>query len=930
MAFPQTPNVVTIELYYSGIWNDITQYVYHRDASPITITRGRQNEGQRCDPGKMTLTLNNRDGRFSPRNPNSPLFGLVGRNTPIRVKVTFNAVVYVRFTGEITSWPSRWDVSGKDVWVPIEAAGILRRLGQGSRPLRSAAARSTVAPGNLAPIAYWPMEDGENSTQFASALPDGTPATNGSINVVGGAPATYTNTIQFAANGLLLGSDPLPSFGKTTYVGSEVPSYADTGKWTSQMMFFLPADSTSGGAISEYWTGSATLPVTVVDVGISGDPRWVRAQVYQSDLTTVAATLQINFPVRDNVPGKWMSLVVGSVTANDLTMAVLDTDGNTLMSGTVAVGAGFHAILRRVFYRNMGVTLAGTSFGHSAVYTQTSWALATDGVRNAQAAGGFDGERAHVRFGRLCSQVSIPNSVTGDTSAQMGPERMVARLESLRDCEDVDQGFLFETRDSLGLKFRTNSSRYNQVPLPLHYNTGNISPPFDPEPDDFDVANDREVKRRSGSSARRELTAGPLSTQDPPAGVGRYDDSITVSAFDDDQLPHIANWRLHVGTWDSERYPRVRVDLSAASNASLIPLIAAADSGGLITIDNLPSWLPPETAELLIEGYTETIGFFDWDFVFNTSPAGPYNVVGVWDMTAVLHTSMNTSVTTADIATTAGPLLATSGLGSGYGITIGGENMQVTAVAASLITFGAIGAVSTGSSGSRTPGLPTGSASGNLILIFASTRNSGTGTVDTPASWVRLAIFPSSCNVQVFARIYDGVWTMPTVTFTGGSANEDTIAQSIRLAGKWHDASKVLVSAASCLNASAQDIQYPGLANPYLSDCIVIWLGWKQDDFTSVATIGSGPVEIEEASSIAGNDASQVWDYQVLGSSSSTAIGQGVFTVTGGAAAISRGAVAFLHCDYETATVTRSTNGVSASHSAGDAVVLTRPMRWAL
>jgi hypothetical protein len=345
----------------------------------------------------------------------------------------------------------------------------------------------------------------------------------------------------------------------------------------------------------------------------------------------------------------------------------------------------------------------------------------------------------------------------------------------------------------------------------------------------------------------------------------------------------------------------------------------------------LPSWLPPEIAELLIEGQEITIGFFTWSFTFNTSPAGPYNVVGRWALLSqILHTAMNTSVTTADIATTAGPLLATSAahIGSaGYGITIGGETLQVTAVAASTVTAGAAGTASTGSSGSRTPGLPASSASGDLILIFASTRNSGTGTVDTPASWTRLNIFPTSANCAVFARIYDGVWSMPTVTYTGGAANEDTIAQSFRLAGKWHSASNVLISSASCLNASAQDITYPGLNKPDADNCIIIYFGWKQDDYTSVATIASA-TEIQESSSIAGNDASQIWDYVIQ--TTATAIATGTFVVTGGAAAISRGAVAALRCDYQSATVTRSTNGVSASHSVSDVVALTKPMRWAL
>jgi len=72
-----------VDLYYEGAWQDITSYVYQRDR--IRITRGRSNEGTSADPSSCALTLDNRDGRFSPRNPTSPLYGLIGKNTLLRV-----------------------------------------------------------------------------------------------------------------------------------------------------------------------------------------------------------------------------------------------------------------------------------------------------------------------------------------------------------------------------------------------------------------------------------------------------------------------------------------------------------------------------------------------------------------------------------------------------------------------------------------------------------------------------------------------------------------------------------------------------------------------------------------------------------------------------------------------------------------------------
>lgn len=215
---------------------------------------------------------------------------------------------------------------------------------------------------------------------------------------------------------------------------------------------------------------------------------------------------------------------------------------------------------------------------------------------------------------------------------------------------------------------------------------------------------------------------------------------------------------------------------------------------------------------------------------------------------------------------------------------------RVRGISTAPISFVAAGASSTGSSGSRTPGLPAGMAIGDKVLIHASTRNSGTGTVDTPANWSLLA---SSGNVALLGREYDGVWSMPTVTYTAGSANEDTIAQS----AAWRNMTLTPATWTSQLNGSAQNIAYPALNVPG-DDHLALIAGWKQDDFTGVATLAlTGAAEIGESSTAAGNDASQVWDYVIQTAEADVVAGS--FTITGGAAANSRAIVAaFAHAPY--------------------------------
>lgn len=921
MAFPTDPNDVDIELYYDSTWNNINSYVYHRDASPIIITRGRANEGKRCDPGSMSCQLNNRDGRFSPRNPNSPLFGKIGRNTQIRVSVTYNAVTYVRFVGEIVSWPSRWDVSGKDIWVPLKAAGLLRRLGQGTKPIRSPLYRTMLGGllNDIPAVAYWPMEDGANSLRFASAVP-------------GGAPLAVVSPAELATDAQIVGSQPLPLFGVGAGASGAIPEHTDTGVWYAQVTaltddFVYPVFTPLSLEVA-----SSTLGLVAAGIQ-SGPPFAVAYATYDHAGVVVTNGTSAMSIDPTGVP---LSVVLGmkdnaSGTDDFLYVRVMTGDGTVVGSIDVNLGPGAYGrgtVARpngRVQQHDNGIV------GHFAYYTDPTFTLGEDDVANALAISGHDGEDPDDRFARVCGQLSIAYEVVGTSSQAMGPERAVTQLQVLRDVEDVDQGFLHETRDQLGLRLRTNSSRYNQIPVTLSYETKGLAHPLDPEPDDLNVANDREVKRRNGSSARRELTSGPLSVEDPPDGIGRIDDSITIDAYADDQLENIAGWRLHVGTWDAERYPRVRVDLSA--NASLIPTVVPLDSGDYLKITDLPTWLPPEDADLIVEGYSEVIGFYDWDIVFNTSPAGPYGVVGRWALLSKeLHAAINSSVTSIDIANTdvTQPMLATSAadIGSGYGITIGGEEMQVTAVAASTITLGAVGTAAHAVNANVTPGIPASVATGNLLLCLAAIRNSGTGVPNTPTGYTRLAVFPATANVQLFAKIAtSGAEAAPTVSFTGGAANQDTSAQMARLTGKWHSTANVVIGAAARLNASAQNITIPGLAKPIADNAIIIYLGWKQDDWSSVTFLGGAP-GIGSGSTTTGDDQAFAWAYETQ----STAAGliTRTFDATGGASAISRGAIVALRCDYQSATVTRSTNGITASHSAADAVTMTKPMRWGL
>ena len=89
-------------------WTDVSDYAEMTALDGIQITRGRSDEISGIEPSTCTVTLDNSDGRFTPRNAAGAYYPNVKRGRPLRVTVTHDGVDYVRFTGYVAQWPVQW------------------------------------------------------------------------------------------------------------------------------------------------------------------------------------------------------------------------------------------------------------------------------------------------------------------------------------------------------------------------------------------------------------------------------------------------------------------------------------------------------------------------------------------------------------------------------------------------------------------------------------------------------------------------------------------------------------------------------------------------------------------------------------------------------------------------------------------------------
>lgn len=608
--------------------------------------------------------------------------------------VTAPAVIRDRqdlFVGEVSEWPQHWTPDESDAWVPLEASGILHRMGQGRKALQSTLRRSIPT---FTPLAYWPLEEGASATQAYSPVP-GVP------------PLTFTN-VDWASNSDLPSSEALPVLksrpGELPMMQGRVP--APTGPipgWAVNFIYYIDKGPstmrtflrvlTTGGTVAEWYlqmsaTGSRVLGrdadgTAVVDVNIATSTdifsTWVRCQ-FNMEQSGSTVAWRINWIDVGGDAGGYGSSYTGSIGRPTAVTSPPD---------------GYSA------------DLDGMAIGHISVWpTRTTWGYT--GAIDA-----WTGETAWARMRRLCSEERVALACVPGTepTEQVGHQRPDTLLTLLQAAADADGGLLLEDRTRPGLLYRERSSMYSQDPkLTLSYNQApGLAAPLEPVDDDTAVRNDRTVQRDGGSSGRAVLSEGPLSVQDPPNGIGLYDDSVTLSLHDDAQTEPIAFWRLHLGTHDGPRYPQVKILLHKAPH--LIPAVLALTEGDLVRITDLPPFVGFGHVDLLVTAVRHEASLAQWTVTLTTEPAAPWRV-GVagdaehgrvdanpggsvlalpspaTDNQLLVHTPARGPMGPAPWITSAGPV-PTYPAEFPFDIAFGGETARVTAcVPAAFDSFG--------------------------------------------------------------------------------------------------------------------------------------------------------------------------------------------------------------------------------------------------
>ena len=583
----------------SWVFTDITSDIEQTDDGMQAISispMGRLNEFSQAPPSIANFTLKNPDGRYSAHNPLSPNWPNVVADVPIWIRVFVNGQWYTRFIGFVLGWPQTFDVTGIHSTVAVTATDVTDRLGRGLAPLRSPLYRAIAAETNK--LAWWPLEDGADSTQAASGLMDDN-------------ALTVLNDLDFASASGIPGSAPGVTFSATSGFRATVKRAPTANQFQLDFHGLMPADPGVDTPLLSLYT-SGTVVQWIVQINNGG--LFYAVKGYDSTRTAV---VNVSFGPLTLV-GLWthwsLSLKesAGTITWH-LKHAPSNGGASGASTGTVAGTLGVPTTVGA----DASPGLDGFALVEVVVYDAYQYTQA------GAPAFGYNGDLVTTRLARLCAEQGVAFTIIDNEAADrfMGPQQIDRFIDLLHAAEAVDAGFLYAggvaPGFNPGLIYQARRNRYNSTAaLTIDASAGDLVPPFSPTDDDFGRMNLVTVDRIDGSSATFERTDGPLGT----ATIGPIDSTLpsSLNIYDDDSLHDRAAWEAHKGTQVGFRYPSITLDLRR--RPSLAASWAAVHPGSSVTITPpFTPVMPTAPIEAVMEGWAEIIAKHRWVATVNCS-----------------------------------------------------------------------------------------------------------------------------------------------------------------------------------------------------------------------------------------------------------------------------------------------------------------------
>lgn len=608
----------------SRVWTDVSAYV--NAESGIQIQRGRQNEVGAVTASQLSLTLDNRDGRFTPEHAAGAYYPNIKLGRPIRVRTKpVGAGAYTdQFMGYVTEWPVAWpDGSNLVSTVTVTAASRMARLGRGLE-FRSIVEEEIL---NDLPVLYFPLGEA------AGALQAGNIAVGRSDRVVVTQIGTG-GTLVFGA-GIGPGTDdltapvltPVSAGNGVILFGAFASPLTQPTDTVVDLEVFVNTTSTADNPAVVSLSTPGGLARLTIDTIAGGFPRSTFSVSGSTSITIASPTSYI-----DGATHHISARVL--ISGGNATVSIM-VDGGTRTTGTPTAHPS--SVVPQFSALTVGSS-AYTGAGSPGIYTGTLAHVAaysgTTALTDARVAAhsssgltGFSGEASGARVARYARLAGIP---TAEISVETGLSTTIAHadttgqtaIEMMQKVAETEDGLVFDGKDGT-LTFHARSRRYGSTSaFTLSVTAGEVEANLSPALDDQGTTNDVKATRAGGAEAHAVNQASITE-------YGYYRDTLDLMTTSDNEVQSRADWQVNRFGTPRVKLTSISVDLINSSTAQQT-LLLAADLGTRFTVSNLPSQAPATTMDFFVEGITLDIGPESMTVTFNTSAAA-YADVALWD-----------------------------------------------------------------------------------------------------------------------------------------------------------------------------------------------------------------------------------------------------------------------------------------------------------
>lgn len=607
-------------------WTDISDYV--RRGTGIDFSRGWDTESDEPIAGRLTFTLNNETGDFTPGETGS--FGEIRNRLPVRVSAvigtaTGNALTYdegvgwydmlgatyddteigvvVLWTGLVESWRQSWEngVRSQVAVTCVDRWAAIRRLKFDGKQIE----RIVTAQ---APTDFWTLTADKTEQDRAE-------------------PTTGTNLLdaKTATSGILLAPDqPNPQAWRTD-VGAYTPGVSIPPTASDNPTFITSETSLLP-------TGSASVAFSVTG--------WVRegriSVIAPSILVTEAVALQVLTGTA------YVSLArSGGAGAENYKTASADSGWHHLAVTCSVNGSGACTLN---FY------LDGASIGSDTTWSSSGWTVATPWMRFYTATGGavayaalwdralsaaevlaqyqagsalgVTGETAAVRAARLLTYVDpAPSlSTTGTFTSTMSKQDLADKSlgDALQECATAERGTIYMSRD--GWPVLTSRSWRVASPVSFTIPAKALAADVTFTLDDQQLTNSATVDRMVA-----DATAASVSARNDAsvATYGEQNKALQVWVDTDAQLLERANAEANINAVAQPRSSDLMVDILTKSATISASTLLGADIGQRIAVSGMPATAPGQD-EFYIDSISDKVTASGWERTFTVSPRADY------------------------------------------------------------------------------------------------------------------------------------------------------------------------------------------------------------------------------------------------------------------------------------------------------------------